>query len=183
MTLLLLFSGCENKDVEADYLFFDNEVVVLVDVNDTLLVLSIPREVVLSYGSYKKIEGTQAIFGLLGLKVGTVTYASAENLEEIRTLLAALAFEQGLDDDASGRILALYRQAKCLRKSGLPDTLAKLSGYPVSLEKLAHYKSCHHFDLGQILEIDDTTDWQSTEAYVRIWLEGALRLGNKEQMI
>ncbi|WP_320127931.1 hypothetical protein [uncultured Sphaerochaeta sp.] len=162
------------------YGMFGSEAIVLLEKGSSLIVLSIPPDLVDGYAQYVGLDRQSAVQTLVGFPSDGMFGTNRENLARLRELTEILAVEtlgvsKGMVTDQI-RLDALVGSARVLRKTALPDTLQRLSGLDSILDRILDVKYCHAYDLGQFITIDAKTDWEALGLYIRQWLAEALLL-------
>lgn len=174
VSCLPFLCSCASPASRADYLFFGDDAVVLVERGDLLVVVDVPAGIAQRYAAYKGVEVRQALPSLFALPIGSIGGGSEEDLRRIRGLFATIATEMGARDG----VLALKGIVPSMKKSTFGSTLDSLAGMAGLWDKMVDKSAWRHYDVARFLD-GETIDWTVQEPYFRVWLDGALEEGGR----
>jgi hypothetical protein len=178
--------GCNGKRIHADYALFDSEAVVLLENDESLVVLLFPSALVEGYSLYTGTDKLTSLQDFVNIPPRGVFGTDKQSLARLKELSETLAretqvVEAGAISDQM-RLDAIFANARDLRKTALNGTLQRLSGLDSVLDRFLDVEYCHVYDLGKFITIDKTTDWEALKNYFRQWLDGALLLDRRRNI-
>jgi hypothetical protein len=178
--------GCNGNRTSADYGLFDSEAVILLENDESLVVLLFPAALVEGYSLYTGKDKLTSLQDFVNIPPRSTFGTEKQSLARLKALSQTLAREtlqvsEGPISDQM-RLDAIFANAKDLRKTALEDTLQRLSGLESVLDRFLDVEYCHVYDLGKFITIDKTTDWEALKIYFRQWLEEALLLDRRRNI-
>jgi len=172
----LLLNSCKASTLQAYYAAYDGEVGVIAVVDDSALtVVMLPWDVLSAFAKDKGIQNTEALAQLGGLKAIESFEADRKSLQTVKDLLTTLAIDTTEKSDVEigdeDRLKALVAGAEYLRKTGLADTLASICPGFDLFPLLEGVGKVMVFDLTNVLEFDEHTDWQQMQLYIQRYVD------------
>ncbi|NCC65535.1 MAG: hypothetical protein EOM15_12850 [Spirochaetia bacterium] len=179
--ILVSLSGCKQQAIYVLCVTYEDAAsIVCFAQQERLMVLVLPQELVAAATRETGLHEFEAIEDLLPVPLNARYTSKAAYLEEYRELTTTLVvntteIEERSKVDGRLRLEALHQGAGYLRKTPFKDTLASVVGFEDPFAFLEEYTEFEVFDLTDVLQTEDYTDYKRFRTSFTYYVEELLR--------